>query len=89
MSEQHTSPVDALAGKLFLTFIESELSEAEVVGALAISATMRLAYDAATFEELITKMDNLAEVFKSYARANLEAFTNAKRSQVEVANAEG
>lgn len=73
--------IEALAGQLFKLLLESELSEAEVVKALAIGTTMRLAYDTSSTAELLMKVDALAALFKQHARVNIEAFSNAQQAK--------
>ena len=74
---------EALAGRLFRALLESELSEAETVSALAIAVTMRLAYDTDNIENLLKKLEALSPIFMKYARANLHAFEAAQRAKNE------
>ena len=75
------SEIEKLAGRLFNTLFESGLSEAEVVAALSIAVTMRLAHDSETMDEVITKLEALAPIFISYAKTNLAAFEAAQQAK--------
>ena len=73
--------IEKLAGRLFSTLFESSLSEAEIVSALAIAITMRLAHDSETMDEVISKLEKLAPIFIAYAKTNLAAFEAAQQAK--------
>jgi hypothetical protein len=65
---------DAVAHAITQLLLESELSEAESVYALAVGATMRIAFDCSTIKELEEKVPHLTKIFSLILPANLEAF---------------
>ena len=73
----------AFSGQLFKLLMESELSEAEIVDAICLAATMRLAAQTETLPQLFAKVDQLAEVFKLYARCHQEKFSKAQAANLE------
>ena len=75
--------INALGGKIFQTLLEDELTEAEVVSALAIGITMRLAYGTESFEQLIQKLEKLNPIFLSYAKQNIELIQAAQKAKAE------
>lgn len=76
--------INASAGTVFRLLLESELSEAELVATLAISATMLLAAHTTTHQELVEKLEKLGPFTVAYAKANLEAFTRAQRAKADM-----
>lgn len=73
--------IEVIAGQLFSVMLNSDLTEAETVSAIAIAVTMRLAYETETMEELIEKLERLAPLVIEYAKANLHAFEAAQRAK--------
>ena len=68
---------DAVARTITSILIEGELNEAEAVYALIVGATMRLAADCETLDELKLKLERAKTLFGDYLPANLEAFQRA------------
>ena len=75
--------ISATAGHLFRILLECPLTEAEVVKALAIAITMRLAIDTQDSTELIAKLEALAPFVIAHAKTNLEAFAYARAALKE------
>ncbi len=79
--------IDHQAGIIFQSLL-CDLDEAELVSALAIAVTMRLAYQADSIGEVLEKLKNLSPIFMDYATINLGAFEEVRRA-AEKARAEG
>jgi len=73
--------INKLGGTIFNLLVQNELSEAEIVEALSIGITLRLAYQTETFEQLLEKLDNLHPIFMQHARINIEALAAAQHAK--------